>query len=697
MLGFLRSKPKFKVRDEAEEVKAAAGEVATTAEISLHRPIKAQDIEDLFQLVLKRRPEDDKWVSEIVASGVLVSDFIKGLADCDELKGRLHADVERARKTKTVGEKFSVVDYRAPRNLRVSGDGIKQILMVASCLGEAWKNEIRHFDPAIEIELHLSGAIANEPLQPIENYNFQIVQIPLRSVLQGFSLSGLKQADIEGHERLFNRCKDALAYHLKRSMTWNETHGLLTFVTSFMAPQQNPIGRLLPNHSLTNPRYFILKLNEYLENLVQCHHNAHYFDINEVGESLGKRFSYEDHFAIYDHGGVLGDHDFHSSRERLEPIKPIAELYDYNPAELLWASWREICAMYRTIKQIDSVKMVVVDLDDTMWRGVAAEATDLDSYPDQDGWPVGLWDALLILKRRGVLLAINSQNEESLIRQAWPKIVMASALSLDDFAVRKINWAPKSENLRDILNATKILAKNVVYIDDNPLHREEVSAAFPQVRTLGGTPGVWRHVLLWAPETQVANVSKESGARTEMIQAQLKRDEERERYSPEAFLGSLQLKLDMFPVEGLGHPRYKRMIELVNKTNQFNTTGRRWSDEACLAGWDRGLRIFAFQAADRFTNYGLVGVVFIEDGVMTQFVMSCRVMGLDIEIAVVRAIANMLGREGRHSASGVMQETERNAPCRSLFERAGFVPRDGKWVMNLTRSQPLPAHIEMAA
>jgi len=560
-------------------------------------------------------------------------------------------------------------------------------------MSEAWKIFIERVAPSVEVEMYFSGALPEVPQCQIADYSFQIVQIPLRSILQDLRFAALAQSDSEGHKKLFEDCKAAISFHVRNSLKWNREHGILTFVTSFLVPQQNFMGRLMSPYQLENPRYFVQMLNEHLAFEVSRLQNVYFFDVNEIGESLGKRFTYEDHYSAFNHGAHLSDFDYHQNKSRLEPVVRIEEIYDYNIADFYEGAWREVCAMYRTIRQIDSVKMVVVDLDDTFWRGVIAEAEDLADFAKQEGWPRGFWETLLILKRRGIILAIISKNEESVVRDAWKHVVKPNLISLDDFSVVKINWDQKSKNMAEILKATNLLSKNVVYIDDNPIQREDIKQAFPEIRVLGGMPGSWRHVLLWAPETQVADVTSESAARTEMVQAQVRREEERKNFAPDDFVASLNVKEEFFPIQSVGHPKFKRVMELINKTNQFNTTGARWTQEQFIAATAKGVRFYAFEVSDRFTEYGLVGVVIVEGNTISQFVMSCRVMGLDVEATAVGVMANLLRDQGYKQVRGVIVETNKNLPCRSLYERAGFAQQDGAWIVELEMPIVLPTHM----
>ena len=231
--------------------------------------------------------------------------------------------------------------------------------------------------------------------------------------------------------------------------------------------------------------------------------------------------------------------------------------------------------------------------------------------------------------------------------------------------------------MAEVLAETNLLPANVLFIDDNPVNRAEMQAAYPEMRILGGEPHLWRHILLLAPETQPAAITVESEARTEMVQAQIRRETERKRMSSEEFLQTLDVRIQFSPIAGVDDPRFARVLELINKTNQFNTTGKRWTLEECVACFVTGVEFHAFEVTDRFTKYGLVGVLILTPGEIRQFVMSCRVMGLLAEAAAVAYAVNCLAERGDAEAFAQMIDSVRNLPCRGVYLQAGFEAAEG--------------------
>ena len=331
--------------------------------------------------------------------------------------------------------------------------------------------------------------------------------------------------------------------------------------------------------------------------------------------------------------------------------------------------------MLRTRRGIDGVKMVCVDLDDTLWHGVAAEADAVDGYL-VEGWPLGFAEALMMLKRRGIILAIASKNDAARVAEIWPQI-FGPRLRMDDFAIRKIDWMPKADNIRAAIAEANVLPESVVFIDDNPVERAAVAAAIPGIRVLAAPPLDWRRILLWSSETQVPAISEESTRRTAMIQAQVVREQARSSQSHADFVAGLEIKVTLATVRSTAAGEFARAIELVNKTNQFNTTGRRWSHADAETYFAAGGVWRTFRVADRFTNYGLVGVVVQNDVRIEQFVLSCRVFGLGVEVAVLDRI---VAEAGDRPIGATLVETGRNGPCLGVYRDAGWHAVDGAWI-----------------
>lgn len=586
--------------------------------------------------------------------------------------------------------------YRCPQELAVSAVPLRRLLVIGSCLISGLPIYIESAEdgcPCDYLLVNNAPRLPETPPRPIVDYDFQLLQIPLRAIMPDGAFYRLPFNDAAAHAVLFGQCCDRIGEFLAATMRWNVDHGLLTFVWNFLLPQQNPMGRLLLRYDLRNPVNFIEKLNEFLAQELQRYRNTYLFDNDQLVSTFGRRYFQDDAVWPTNHNAALGDNDYEPDRDRIEGAHRASDLYPLRIGDYLQSSWGEILAMYRTVCQADQVKLVIVDIDDTLWRGVAAELPELPASAIE-GWPLGMAEALGYLKRRGVLLALVSRNDEARVAEIWTRS-LAGRLGLEDFAARKINWRPKPENIEEVLRQTNLLPQNVVFIDDNPVERAAVAAAFPDIRTFGPNPLLWRRILLWSPETQVATITAESAARTEMVQAQLKRGEQRQRLSREEFLTSLEVRFRLIELDRVQHPAFPRAIELINKTNQFNTTGRRWTEPEFRSLFASGGQLFAFMVEDRFTAYGVVGAMIVEQGHIAQFAMSCRVVGLDVEIAGVAEVLRRLRKSGTELARASLIETPLNLLSRDVYQRCGFACIGEMWSRSTATPLEMPAHVQI--
>ena len=170
-------------------------------------------------------------------------------------------------------------------------------------------------------------------------------------------------------------------------------------------------------------------------------------------------------------------------------------------------------------------------------------------------------------------------------------------MALEDFAAYRINFRNKADNLAEILRELNLQPGNAVMIDDNPAERAAVQAVL---------------------------ISAESARRTGMMHAQLRRDSVRRELSQEEFLQSLNLRASIARVPSTSDLHMSRALELFNKTNQFNTTGERYTLEHCHRRFAAGYELYVGTAEDRFTQYGLVTAAWMLRNCVDHVVMSCR-------------------------------------------------------------------------
>jgi FkbH-like protein len=581
------------------------------------------------------------------------------------------------------------VRYRTPDDLAVTQHTARRGLVIGSCFSELLPHYLGWAFPGIETD-HLLfnhlGILPDVPPHPIAAYEFQIIMLALRAQMPEALYFRLGYNDIAGHVAAFEEARGRMLRMLDSALAYRQHHPITTFVTNYNVPQQNPMGRLLPRYDLRNPVYFIEQLNVALAEAIANLADVYLVDIDQISANYGRKYLQDDLLTAINHGALISDHDVQFDRNRLEPPQPISHQLAFRVHEFIFAIVHEIGAMQRTLQQVDAVKLVIIDLDDTLWRGVPAEG-DYDQTTITEGWPIGFAEALAYLKKRGVLLAIVSKNDSVRIRALWP-MIYGNRLELEDFAAIRIDWQPKATNIELILRDLNLLPRSVVFIDDNPVERASVAAAFPDMRVLGAAPYQLRRILLWSAETQVALVSAESARRTEMAQAQIAREGTRSLLSRGEFLDSLGVQVRLQVINSINDLRFPRTLELINKTNQFNTTGRRWTPGVCADAFAAETSFWTFDVADRFTQYGLVGVAIVDRQCITQFVMSCRVVGLDAEIAVIADLIDALGP----TTTAAFEPTDANFMCSDLYAKCGFVETKAGW--RAPSALPRPAHIQ---
>jgi FkbH-like protein len=326
----------------------------------------------------------------------------------------------------------------------------------------------------------------------------------------------------------------------------------------------------------------------------------------------------------------------HPDPGRIEMVPALGETYENRNQEFLEAVFRQVEAIYRIAHQIDQVKLVIFDLDNTMWRGLLGEHYgEGHTWPYFDNWPMGVWEAVQHLRRRGIIVSIASKNDLDNVVSRWEDVVQFGFVKFDDFTCPQVNWNPKASNIANILSTLSLTPKSVVFVDDNPVEREAVKAAFPEIRTIGSDPFVIRRILLWAPETQLLRRNQVTLEREDMLKKQVVRESSRVTLSREEFLASLNCSIKWRKMLNFEDSVFPRVYELVNKTNQFNTNGKRWSCEYYRRHFEMGGKVLSFQVEDNYTSYGLVGVLFIINAEITQCVMSCRVLGMEVEQAII--------------------------------------------------------------
>jgi len=331
-------------------------------------------------------------------------------------------------------------------------------------------------------------------------------------------------------------------------------------------------------------------------------------------------------------------------------------------------------------------KVLVLDLDNTVWGGVVGETGPLDV--DLGETPAGesfrnFQHYVKSLAARGVVLAVASKNDPADARgpfESNPGMV----LRLADIAAFEASWSPKAESLERIARTLGLGLDSFVFFDDNPAEREHIRQALPQVAVVPvpAEPADYVRALEAGLWFETVRITDEDQQRVKHYQAepqrQLLRDQTK---SLEDYLASLEMAGLAGDVTGAD---LARVVQLLGKTNQFNlTTRRHTAEEVCrLLAVSRSIG-FTLRLADRFGDYGLIAVVLATPQassgdsdvlVIDSWLMSCRVIGRTVEHFIMDELVRRARDQGFQQLVGTYAPTGKNSLVEELYPSLGFRP-----------------------
>lgn len=349
------------------------------------------------------------------------------------------------------------------------------------------------------------------------------------------------------------------------------------------------------------------------------------------------------------------------------------------------------------------VKAVVTDLDNTLWGGVVGE-DGIEGLRLGPEYPGVVYQAvqrvLLDLHARGILLGICSKNnhdEAMAVIEKHPGML----LSPQHFSAVRINWNDKAQNLREIAGELNIGMDALAFLDDNPVERAAVRAAAPEVAVIELPPDalLWPQLLRDQPALERLTLSSEDARRGEYYAAQRQRRQtEAACKTPEDFLRSLEQEVEVAALDAMS---LARVAQLTQKTNQFNVTTRRYTEQQIAELAQRpGWRVYSVRVRDRFGDNGIVGVAIIVGNggaaEIDSFLLSCRVIGRGVETALLSFLCDQLRKSGCRTLRGTFLPTKKNAPARAFFTSHGFErlsadDNGSLWELNLAAGKGLQA------
>jgi FkbH-like protein len=351
-----------------------------------------------------------------------------------------------------------------------------------------------------------------------------------------------------------------------------------------------------------------------------------------------------------------------------------------------------------------SYKCLVLDLDNTLWGGVVGddgtEGIVVGNGSASGEAYLALQHYVLALKERGVVLAVCSKNDAS-IAQAPFSERSDLALRKSDFAAFVANWEDKSVNLQTIARQLNLGLDSLVFVDDNPAERARIREELPMVAVpeLPEDPAHYVGVLADAGYFEATSLTDDDLERAAHYAANADRQALKDTAgSTEEFLRGLAMSVSHGPFRSQDLPR---VAQLMNKTNQFNTTTKRYSPEEieAIAGEPRNMTL-QFRLSDRFGDNGLVSAMIMRptssDATtleLENWVMSCRVFGRELEYEAMNIAVEAARQRGARTLVADYIPSSKNGVIKDLYPRLGFqciqhgAETKTRWLLELTRHE----------
>ncbi|HEY2464400.1 MAG TPA: HAD-IIIC family phosphatase [Steroidobacteraceae bacterium] len=342
-----------------------------------------------------------------------------------------------------------------------------------------------------------------------------------------------------------------------------------------------------------------------------------------------------------------------------------------------------------------SRRCLVLDLDNTLWGGVIGddglEGIVLGQGDPQGEAHLGVQRAALGLRERGIVLAVSSKNNDEIARlpfQKHPEMLLRE----NHLAVFQANWNDKATNIQAIAAELSLGLESLVFLDDNPAERRLVRDMLPDVAVpeLPDDPALYVRTLLAAGYFEAITYSPEDQKRADFYQDNARRVAlQRATGDLDAYLATLNMTITFQPFDEVGRAR---IAQLINKSNQFNLTTRRYS-EAQVGEIETDPTCFTLQVrlVDTFGDNGMISVIICRQDadawLIDTWLMSCRVLGRRVEQAVLQELLIHARSLGIGRLIGTYRPTERNRLVEDHYSKLGFAERernaDGSTVWSL--------------
>jgi FkbH-like protein len=467
---------------------------------------------------------------------------------------------------------------------------------------------------------------------------------------------------------------------------WEKIHkelGALIIQNNFDLPHLRPLGNLEASESFGRAN-FVLRLNAEFAKYAREHSRFLINDIHYLSAQVG-------------YGAWFRSNYWYSFHMALSPTATVA--LAQNVAAIIKAIYGK------------SKKCLVLDLDNTLWGGVVGDDGVQNLILGKDH-PVG--EAFLDfqryvkgLQRRGIILAVCSKNDPENAKEGFSH--PDSILKIEDFSAFKANWDTKPDNIREIARELNVGLDSIVFVDDNPAERDFVSDQLPEVAVpnVGADVSGFAEAIEQEGYFEVEKVVQDDLHRSAYYSSNAQRNTDQGKFSNYGeFLASLEMRAEI----GLFLPVYlERITQLINKTNQFNLTTRRYTaGEVEAVAHDPAFISLYGRLADKFGDNGLVSVVIgrvLDDAVQVDlWLMSCRVLKREMEFAMFDALVEQCQARGIRKIVGVYIPSKKNNMVAGHYRTLGFSPMaeaaEGRevWCYEVSASySPRSRHIRLNA
>ncbi|MDD2435200.1 MAG: HAD-IIIC family phosphatase [Bacilli bacterium] len=324
-------------------------------------------------------------------------------------------------------------------------------------------------------------------------------------------------------------------------------------------------------------------------------------------------------------------------------------------------------------------KCLIVDLDNTIWGGILGE-DGIESLKISGSYPGNAYNdfqkLILELKKIGIILCICTKNNEKDVIECFEKRDDL-ILKLDDFTICSASWDRKDKQMSSVIERLNISFDSVVFLDDNPTERELVKSSLKEITVLDFPEEPYLLTKYFSKEFRLLfglnTLSDEDKVKSEQYKKKIMSDNHKLQFkSDEDFIKSLNLKIEY---QEMNNYNKQRIEQLINKTNQFNLTTKRY-DLNQLEKLKKDSLICCISVADKFGDLGITGIAIVklEKDVATidSFMLSCRILGKKIEYLFLKIIMNKLFEKNITTYNAKYIKSEKNAQTENFYENFGY-------------------------